>query len=78
MHLLLSIVMRSVTEPQTRVKKTDYGDPALYSRVMDERKRIRPTKYSTKAGWASKTDLGDLEQAVFGGVVEGTGLRITV
>ncbi len=30
---------------------------------MEERKRIRLTKYSTEAGWASRFAPGDLEQA---------------
>src|SRR5918911_1708032 len=33
---------------------------------MDERTRIRLTKYSTKAGWASKFAPGDLEQVLKG------------
>ena len=32
--------------------------------MMDERKRIRLTKYSTKAGYASKFAPGDLGQAL--------------
>ena len=31
---------------------------------MEERKRIRLTKYSTKLSWASKFAPGDLEQAL--------------
>ena len=32
--------------------------------MMDERMRIRPTKYSTEAGWASKFAPGYLERAL--------------
>ena len=32
--------------------------------MMDERKRIRLTKYSTEAGWTSKFPTGDLGQAL--------------
>lgn len=49
---------------------------------MDQRKRIRPTQYSTKAGWASRFAPGDLEQALEGlapesldGFVGGIGTR---
>ena len=33
---------------------------------MEERKRIRLTKYSTETGWASRFAPGDLEQALEG------------
>ena len=40
---------------------------------MDERKRIRLTKYSAVAGWASKFAPGDLEQALEGLAPEALG-----
>ncbi len=33
---------------------------------MEKRKRIRLTRYSTEAGWASEFAPGDLEQALEG------------
>ncbi len=40
---------------------------------MDQRKRIRLTQYSTKAGWASKFATGHLEQALEGLAPESLG-----
>jgi hypothetical protein len=40
---------------------------------MDQRKRIRLTQYSTKAGRASKSAPGDLEQALEGLAPESLG-----